>query len=83
MQELALAADPGSSLTEIHVYVLANVIRRPIVVYARSTVKDFFGQDMAPCYFGGVCPPLPMSPPWWGGEAEWISLEVLFFGPQY
>eukprot|EP00667_Euglena_gracilis_P006392 EG_transcript_6448 len=52
--ELALAADPGSSLTEIHVYVLANVIRRPIVVYARSTVKDFFGQDMAPCYFGGV-----------------------------
>ena len=47
--------DTNCSLTEIHVYVLANVIRRPIIVYSRKHVRDLFGNDMAPCYFGGVC----------------------------
>jgi len=61
-QELELVKDTNCSLTEIHVYVLANVIRRPIIVYSRKHVRDLFGNDMAPCYFGGVYLPFLWEP---------------------
>eukprot|EP00667_Euglena_gracilis_P003689 EG_transcript_3703 len=57
-QELLLVKDSNHSLTEIHVFVLAHVVRRPIIVYSSSLLKDVHGGDLAPIYFGGIYLPL-------------------------
>ena len=41
------------SLEEFHVFVLANVLRRPIIVVADTILKDQDGEALAPIPFGG------------------------------
>ncbi|XP_064620205.1 OTU domain-containing protein 7B-like isoform X3 [Lineus longissimus] len=50
------------SLEEIHVFVLAHVLRRPIVVVADVMLKDSNGEALAPIPFGGIYLPLDCDP---------------------
>lgn len=50
------------SLEEIHIFVLAHTLRRPVIVISDRTVKDQHGQDLAPIYFGGIYLPLEVNP---------------------
>ena len=49
-------------LEEIHIFALAHVTQRPIIVIADTTLKAVSGEDLAPIYFGGVYLPLEMNP---------------------
>ena len=49
------------SLEEIHIFALAHVLKRPIIVIADNAIKDFQGEDLAPIYFGGIYLPLEIS----------------------
>eukprot|EP00668_Euglena_longa_P044173 GGOE01058777.1.p1 GENE.GGOE01058777.1~~GGOE01058777.1.p1 ORF type:complete len:1040 (-),score=169.46 GGOE01058777.1:992-4111(-) len=62
LEELKLVQDHSKSLTEIHVLVLAHVVRRPIVVYSPQFTKDVDGNPLAPIYFGGIYLPLLWDP---------------------
>lgn len=56
---------PGAvyeSLEEIHIFALAHVLRRPIIVVADLTLKDVHGAPLSPIPFGGVYLPLQYSP---------------------
>ncbi|XP_035463400.2 OTU domain-containing protein 7B isoform X1 [Scophthalmus maximus] len=46
------------SLEEFHVFVLAHVLRRPIVVVADTMLRDSGGEAFAPIPFGGIYLPL-------------------------
>ncbi|XP_043934419.1 OTU domain-containing protein 7A [Protopterus annectens] len=50
------------SLEEFHVFVLAHVLRRPIVVVADTMLRDSGGEAFAPIPFGGIYLPLEVSP---------------------
>lgn len=50
------------SLEEFHVYVLANVLSRPIIVVANKYLYSQTGEALAPIYFGGVYLPLERAP---------------------
>ena len=50
------------SLEEIHIFALAHVLRRAIIVIADNAIKDISGQDLAPIYFGGIYLPLEINP---------------------
>lgn len=49
-------------LEEIHIFALAHVTQRPIIVISETTLKGVSGEDLAPIYFGGVYLPLEMNP---------------------
>nr|5LRW_A Chain A, OTU domain-containing protein 7B [Homo sapiens]5LRW_C Chain C, OTU domain-containing protein 7B [Homo sapiens] len=55
---IKLASQPGESLEEFHVFVLAHVLRRPIVVVADTMLRDSGGEAFAPIPFGGIYLPL-------------------------
>lgn len=55
---VALAAQPGSSLEQLHVFALAHILRRPILVYGVKIVKSFRGEALGPARFEGVYLPL-------------------------
>lgn len=66
-EENGLSADDTSevfyeSLEELHVFVLAHVLRRPIIIVADTILKDANGDAMAPISFGGVYLPLERNP---------------------
>lgn len=46
---LATAAQPGSALEQLHVFALAHILRRPIIVYGVKYVKSFRGEDIGEC----------------------------------
>uniref|UniRef100_A0A8D2JC28 ubiquitinyl hydrolase 1 n=1 Tax=Varanus komodoensis TaxID=61221 RepID=A0A8D2JC28_VARKO len=46
------------SLEEFHVFVLAHVLRRPVVVVADTMLRDSGGEAFAPIPFGGIYLPL-------------------------
>lgn len=46
------------SLEEFHVYVLANNIRRPIVIYSDTILRTNDGEAISPIEFGGIYLPL-------------------------
>jgi OTU domain-containing protein 7 len=46
------------SLEEFHVFVLAHVIQRPIIVVADTILRDANGDAMAPIPFGGIYLPV-------------------------
>ena len=46
------------SLEDIHVFALAHVIRRPIIVISDTVLRGVNGEDLAPIYFGGIYLPL-------------------------
>uniref|UniRef100_A0A672J0B4 ubiquitinyl hydrolase 1 n=1 Tax=Salarias fasciatus TaxID=181472 RepID=A0A672J0B4_SALFA len=50
------------SLEEFHVFVLAHVLRRPIVVVADTMLRDSGGEAFAPIPFGGLYLPLEVPP---------------------
>ena len=50
------------SLEELHVFVLAHVLRRPIIVVADTILKDSNGEALAPIPFGGIYLPLECKP---------------------
>ncbi|CAF1040130.1 unnamed protein product [Rotaria sp. Silwood1] len=50
------------SLEEFHVYVLANNIRRPIVIYSDTILRTNDGEAISPIEFGGIYLPLEIPP---------------------
>ncbi|KAH6946666.1 hypothetical protein HPB50_014428 [Hyalomma asiaticum] len=50
---VSLAAQPGSALEQMHVFTLAHVLRRPIVVYGVKYVKSFRGEALGYARFEG------------------------------
>lgn len=52
-QLLSLASQPGSSLEQLHIFALAHILRRPIVVYGVKYVKSFRGEDIGYARFEG------------------------------
>ncbi len=46
------------SLEEFHVYVLANNIRRPIIIYSERMLRSKRGEAISPIDFGGIYLPL-------------------------
>lgn len=50
------------SLEEIHVFALAHVLKRPIVVVADTVLRDAHGEPLAPIPFRGIYLPLECRP---------------------
>jgi ubiquitin thioesterase ZRANB1 len=50
---LSLASQPGASLEQLHIFVLAHIFRRPIIVYGVKYVKSFRGEDIGYARFEG------------------------------
>ncbi|XP_034952312.1 ubiquitin thioesterase trabid isoform X2 [Chelonus insularis] len=59
---LTTAAQPGSALEQLHVFTLAHILRRPIIVYGVKYVKSFRGEDIGYARFEGVYLPLLWEP---------------------
>ncbi|XP_049863141.1 ubiquitin thioesterase trabid isoform X1 [Schistocerca gregaria] len=59
---LSLASQPGASLEQLHVFALAHILRRPIVVYGVKYVKSFRGETIGFARFEGVYLPLLWDP---------------------
>ena len=43
----------GSSLEQIHIFALAHILRRPIIVYGIKFVKNFRGENIGIARFQG------------------------------
>ncbi|KAJ0175244.1 hypothetical protein K1T71_009385 [Dendrolimus kikuchii] len=56
------AAPHYASLDQLHVFALAHVMRRPVIVFADVALRDFRGDPIAPIPFGGVYLPLELEP---------------------
>ncbi|XP_037292324.1 OTU domain-containing protein 7B isoform X2 [Manduca sexta] len=56
------AAPHYAGLDQLHVFALAHVMRRPVVVFADVALRDFRGDPIAPIPFGGVYLPLELDP---------------------
>ncbi|XP_054714358.1 OTU domain-containing protein 7B-like [Uloborus diversus] len=50
------------SLEELHIFVLAHVLKRAIIVIADTVLKDVTGEPFAPIPFGGIYLPLECQP---------------------
>lgn len=50
------------SLEEIHVFALAHVLKRPIIVVADTVLRSSGGEAFAPINFGGIYLPLECCP---------------------
>ncbi|XP_014218263.1 ubiquitin thioesterase trabid isoform X2 [Copidosoma floridanum] len=59
---LTTAAQPGSALEQLHVFAMAHILRRPIIVYGVKYVKSFRGEDIGYARFEGVYLPLLWEP---------------------
>ncbi|KAL4640955.1 ubiquitin thioesterase ZRANB1-like isoform X1 [Arapaima gigas] len=55
---LSLASQPGASLEQTHIFVLAHILRRPIIVYGVKYYKSFRGEALGYTRFQGVYLPL-------------------------
>lgn len=62
------------SLEEFHVFVLAHILRRPIIIVSDTMLRDANGEAFAPISFGGIY--LPIENPYRDCE---ISPLVLTF----
>ena len=51
---LSLASRPGESLEQIHIFCLAHVLRRPIIVYGVKYVKSWRGENLGFARFEGM-----------------------------
>jgi ubiquitin thioesterase ZRANB1 len=52
------ASQPGRALEQMHVFVLAHIFRRPIIVYGVKYVKSFRGETLDLAKFQGIYLPL-------------------------
>ncbi|KAG0722582.1 Ubiquitin thioesterase trabid [Chionoecetes opilio] len=59
---ICLASQPGAALEQLHILVLAHILRRPIIVYGVKCVKSFRGEDLGYARFEGVYLPLLWEP---------------------
>ena len=50
------------SLEEIHVFALAHVLKRAVIVISDRTIKNLSGEDLAPIYFRGIYLPFEINP---------------------
>ncbi|KAF6019842.1 trbd [Bugula neritina] len=50
---LSLARQPGSALEQMHIFTLAHILRRPIIVYGVKYVKTFRGETIDLAKFQG------------------------------
>uniref|UniRef100_T1IIP4 ubiquitinyl hydrolase 1 n=1 Tax=Strigamia maritima TaxID=126957 RepID=T1IIP4_STRMM len=55
---LSLASQPGAPLEQMHIFALAHILRRPIIVYGVKYVKSFRGEAIGFARFEGVYLPL-------------------------
>ncbi|CAG4970557.1 unnamed protein product [Colias eurytheme] len=55
---LAAAARPGTALHQLHVFALAHVLRRPVLVYGVDVVNSFRGEALGYARFQGIYLPL-------------------------
>jgi len=62
-EQLTLARDASKSVCEIHVFTLAHVLRRPIIVYGGDVVADRQGVAAYPCRFAGIYLPMLWDDP--------------------
>ena len=69
------------SLEEIHVFVLAHVLKRPVIVLANTVLRDMHGQDFAPIYFSGVYLPLEYNPKHCFKSPMVLAYEAAHFSP--
>ncbi|ROI83801.1 Ubiquitin thioesterase ZRANB1 [Anabarilius grahami] len=53
-----LLDSPGASLEQTHIFVLAHILRRPIIVYGVKYYKSFRGETLGYTRFQGVYLPL-------------------------
>jgi len=51
---LTLASQPGSSLEQLHIFALAHILRRPIIVYGVKYVKSFRGETLGFARYEGI-----------------------------
>lgn len=51
---LALADQTGRSLEQIHIFSLAHILRRPIIVYGVRVVKNYLGENLGFANFEGM-----------------------------
>ncbi|CAF4958170.1 unnamed protein product [Pieris macdunnoughi] len=70
---LAAAARPGTALHQLHVFALAHVLRRPVLVYGVDVVNSFRGEALGYARFQGIYLPLL-----W--DAEFCSKSPLCLG---
>ncbi|XP_049871404.1 OTU domain-containing protein 7B-like [Pectinophora gossypiella] len=56
------AAPHYAGLEQLHVFALAHVMRRPVIVFADVALRDFRGDPIAPIPFGGIYLPLELEP---------------------
>ncbi|XP_797278.3 ubiquitin thioesterase zranb1 [Strongylocentrotus purpuratus] len=59
---LSLAGQPGAALEQTHIFALAHVLRRPIIVYGVKFIKSFRGENLGFARFQGVYLPLLWEP---------------------
>ncbi|KAL0860740.1 hypothetical protein ABMA27_009291 [Loxostege sticticalis] len=59
---VAAAKRPGTPLHQLHVFVLAHVMRRPIIVYGVDVVNSFRGEALGYAKFQGIYLPLLWEP---------------------
>ena len=69
------------SLEDIHVFVLAHVLRRPIIIIADQFLYGFGGEPIAPIPFGGVYLPLECDPPSCLKSPLVLAFESAHFSP--
>ena len=50
---VGLAATAGNSLEQAHVFALAHILRRPIIIYAVKYVKSLHGETIDLARFEG------------------------------
>ncbi|XP_013399776.1 LOW QUALITY PROTEIN: tumor necrosis factor alpha-induced protein 3-like [Lingula anatina] len=53
---------PYESLEEAHIFVLANILRRPIIILCDSVIRNIQEVTVGPNYFGGIYLPLLWKP---------------------
>jgi OTU domain-containing protein 7 len=50
------------SLEEVHVFALAHVLKRPVIVVADTVLRNANGEELAPVPFAGIYLPLECAP---------------------
>lgn len=50
---LSLASQSGASLEQMHVFALAHIIRRPIIIYGVKFVRSYRGETLGLARFQG------------------------------
>ena len=94
VKQASAEVPPGKaldSLEEFHVFVLANILRRPIIMYAVPKMRSVYGATLQRVNFHGVYLPLlwdpstckkdPLPLAFYGGHFS--SLVVIEFPQQY